>query len=60
MNKELSPAHRFLKRIAEESGVDFFSEVIELEEAELNGTLTAIHQRAQMRTPVLERVLQHS
>jgi hypothetical protein len=60
MDKELSPAHGCLKRIAEESGVDFFSEVIELEEAELDGTLTAIHQRAQMRTPVLEGVLQYS
>jgi hypothetical protein len=58
MNEELCPAYSCLRQIAEYDDVRFFSEVVELPEDELDYSLEAIHERAHMRTPVVEAVLQ--
>jgi len=58
MNEELCPAYGCLREIAHHAGVRFFSEVIELPEDELNYSLEAIHERAHMRTSLLEGILQ--
>ena len=58
MDQELSPACECLKHIAEDSGVDFFSEVVEPVGDKLDGSLESIHKRAHMRSPVWDAVLQ--
>jgi hypothetical protein len=58
MNQELSPAYCCLRQIARDAGMDFFSEVIELAGAELDCWIETIHERAHMRTSVLDVILQ--
>jgi hypothetical protein len=51
MNEELCPAYGCLRQIAQHAGVRFFSEVVELPEAEQLGySLQGIHERAQPNT----------
>jgi len=57
MNEELCPAYGCLREIADHTGVRFFSEVVELPEAELDSSLDAIHERAQPNTSLLEVIL---
>ena len=57
MNEELCPAYGCLREIAHDAGVRFFSEVVELPEAELDSSLDAIHERAQPNTSLLEVIL---
>ena len=58
MNEELCPAYGCLRQIAHHAGVQFFSEVVELREDELDYSLEAIHERAQPNTSLLEVILQ--
>ena len=58
MNQELSPAYECLKHIADDSGVDFFSEVVEPTDEKLDSSIASIHKRAQMRSPMLDAILQ--
>jgi len=57
MNLELSPAYRCLKHIADGSGMDFFSQVIEPAGEALDNSIESIHKRAHMRSPVLDAIL---
>src|SRR6266404_3637950 len=57
MNEELCPAHGCLRQIAHHAGVQFFSEVVELREDELDYALETIHERAQPNTSLLEVIL---
>jgi len=57
MNEEFCPAYDCLRQIAHHAGVQFFSEVIELREDELDYSLEAIHERAQPNTSMLEGIL---
>jgi hypothetical protein len=57
MNQELCPACGCLREIAHHAGVRFFSEVVDLPEAELDSSLDAIHERAQPNTSLLEVIL---
>jgi hypothetical protein len=57
MEREVSPAYIFLNEVAHNAGVEFFSEVIEPEEATFDYSLESIHQRACMRTTVLDAIL---
>lgn len=58
MNQELSPAYECLKHIADDSGVDFFSEVVEPTGEKLDSSLESIHKRAHMRSLMLDAILQ--
>jgi hypothetical protein len=58
MNEELSPAYACLKHIANDEGLDFYSEVVEPSAEESDYSLEAIHERAQMRTSLLEALVQ--
>jgi len=58
MNQELSPAYECLKHIADDSGVDFFSEVVKPAGEKLDCSLESVHQRAHMRSPMLDAILQ--
>jgi len=58
MNQELSPAYECLKHIADDSGVDFFSEVAEPAGENLDSSIASIHQRAHMHSPMLDAILQ--
>src|SRR5882672_5908011 len=58
MNEEFCPAYDCLRQIAHHAGVQFFSEVIELREDELDYSLETIHERAQPNTSLLEVILQ--
>ena len=57
MNEEFCRACGCLRQIARQAGVDFFSEVVELPEDELDYSLEAIHERAQPSTSLLEEIL---
>ena len=57
MNEELCQARGCLRDIAHHAGVNFFSEVVELPEDELDYSLEAIHERAQPNTSLLEVIL---
>ena len=57
MNEEFCPAYDCLRQISHHAGVQFFSEVIELREDELDYSLEAIHERAQPNTSMLEGIL---
>jgi len=54
MNLELSAAYKCLKHIVEDSGTDFFSEVVEPDRATLDEELESIDKRAHMHSPVLD------
>jgi len=58
MHQELSPAYECLKHIADNAGVDFFSEVEEPTDEKLNNSIESIHKRAHMGSPMLEAILQ--
>jgi hypothetical protein len=58
MGLQLAPAYDDLKQIAHEAGMDFFSEVIEPTDSDLDNCINEIHERAHMRTPLLEAILQ--
>jgi len=57
INEELSPAYGCLRQIAHHTGVQFFSEVVELREDQLDNSLETIHERAQPNTSLLEVIL---
>jgi hypothetical protein len=57
MEKEISPAYGFLKGVTQEAGVDLFSEVIEPADDDFDYLMESIHQRAHMRTTVLDAIL---
>jgi hypothetical protein len=57
MEKETSPAYTFLKEVAHDAGMDFFSEVVEPADSALDYSMESIHQRACMRTTVLDSIL---
>jgi hypothetical protein len=57
MNEELCQACGCLRQIAHHAGVDFFSEVVQLSEDELDRSLEAIHERARPNTSLLEVIL---
>jgi len=57
MNEELCPAYGCLRQIAHHTGVQFFSEVVELSEDRLDYSLEAIHERAQPNRSLLEVIL---
>jgi hypothetical protein len=50
MNQETAPAYECLKHIADDAGVDFFSEVVEADEE--RHSIESIHQHARMGSPV--------
>lgn len=58
MHLELSPAYECLKQIADNAGVDFFSEVVEPTDEKLDSSIASIHKRAHMRSPMLDAILQ--
>lgn len=58
MNQELSPAYVYLKHIAHDAGLDFFSEVVEPAGEKLDDSIESLHQRAHMCSPVLDGILQ--
>jgi hypothetical protein len=58
MNHELSPAFECLKHIADDSGVDLFSEAVEPTGETLDSSIESIHKRAHMRSPILEAIIQ--
>lgn len=58
MERDIAPAYDDLKRIAHETGVKFFSEVVEPADSDLDKRINEIHQRAHMLTPVLAEILQ--
>jgi hypothetical protein len=58
MDEPSSPAFECLKRIADDSRVEFFSQVIEPTSDSLDESFEAIHKRAHMRSPVLDSILQ--
>ena len=58
MSEKLCPAYGCLRQIAHHTGVQFFSEVVELREDELGYSLETIHERAQPNTSLLEVILQ--
>ena len=58
MNKLLSPTYGRLKQIANDSRVEFFSQVLEPTSANLDESIESIHERAHMGSPVLEAILQ--
>jgi len=53
MDQELSPAYGCLKQIADDSGVNFLSQVIEPPRAMIDEAVASIHQHAYMSSPVL-------
>jgi hypothetical protein len=57
MSEEFCAAYGCLRQIANHTGGRFFSEVVELPDAELDRSLNAIHQRAHMRARVAEAVV---
>ena len=57
INEELCPAYGCLRQIAHHAGVQFFSEVVELREDELDCSFETTHERAQPNTSLLEVVL---
>jgi hypothetical protein len=57
MNLELSPAYKCLKHIADGTGMDFFSQVIEPASEALDNSIKSIHTRAHLRSPVLDAIL---
>ncbi|MGA2280327.1 MAG: hypothetical protein ABSG80_08505 [Verrucomicrobiota bacterium] len=58
MEQELAPAYSDLKRIAREASMGFFSETVESADSNLDDYIKEIHERATMRTSVLEAILQ--
>jgi hypothetical protein len=58
MDQEMSPAYACLKHLAEDAGVRFFAEAVEAAEDELDSSLGSVHRRAQMRTSLLDAILQ--
>ena len=58
MNEEFCPAYDCLRQIAHHAGVQFFSEVVELREDELDYSLETILERAQPNISLLEVILQ--
>ena len=56
MDEELSPTYGCLKQLAQELGVDFFSEVLEPVESDFEAWIKTIHQGADMKTPLLDRI----
>ena len=57
-DQEITPAYGCLKHIAEDFGVDFFSEVVEPVGEKLDNSIEGIHKRAHMSSPVLDALLQ--
>ena len=58
MNKLLSPTYGRLKQIANDSRVEFFSQVLEPASANLDESIESIHKRAHMSSPVWEAIPQ--
>jgi hypothetical protein len=58
MHLELSPAYECLKQIADNAGLDFFSEVVEPTDETLDNSIESIHKRAHMGSPMLDAILQ--
>lgn len=54
MDEEVASAYCFLKHLAEQTGVGFFSKVVTLPVGEADYSIESIHQRAEMPIPVLE------
>lgn len=57
MNHETSPAYECLKHIADNSGVDFFSEVVNPADENLDSSIESIHKHAHMGSSVLDAAL---
>jgi hypothetical protein len=57
MNQETSPAYECLKHIADDSGVDFFSEVVNPADEKLGSSIESIHKHARLGSPVWDAVL---
>lgn len=58
MGLPLAPAYGDLKQIADEAGVDFFSEVVEMTDSDFDSRMNEIHERANLRVSVLDAILQ--
>jgi hypothetical protein len=58
MDQLLSPAYGCLKQIANESCLDYFSQVLEPTNVNLDESLESIQKRAHMSSPVLDAILQ--
>lgn len=58
LNLELSPVYECLKHIADNAGVDFFSEVVEPTGETLDSSIESIRKRAHMGSPMLDAILQ--
>jgi hypothetical protein len=57
MNEECCAAYGCLRQIAHHTGARFYSEVVELPDEELRCSLGAIHERAHLRTLVVDAML---